>query len=153
MAFRTPLVRWPVFVGTLVLCVLGACGPELPDDLPGLMLAMGSNDMRVNFAAARRADELYGTRGLISALEHESANTRAVAAHFLQRHPGFDTEQALLAATRDSDAHVRMWAVFSLGKIGSQSVLERLRELEKDPESVVVRRVRVAIQEIQDRQR
>lgn len=128
-----------------------ACGPDLPDDLPSLIEAMGSNDMRVNFAAAHRVEKLFGFEGLLVALESENASSRAVAAQSLVRHPGNKTQAVLLKASHDSDEYVRMWSVFSLGRIGDATVLPRLKELEIDPSPLVTRRAREAAQALQQR--
>jgi hypothetical protein len=134
-----------------ILCGGMSCAPGLPNDLPALMEAMGSNDMRINFAAAKRVDELYGKEGLLRALEHESANTRAVAAHFLMNHPGAEAQSALLQATRDPNEHVRMWAVFSLGKIGDTVARQRVREMRTDSSPTVSREANEALARLTER--
>lgn len=144
--------RFAVIVILLAMLSGGvSCAPGLPNDLPALMDAMGSNDMRINFAAARRVDELYGEEGLLRALEHENANTRAVAAHFLMNHPGAETQNALLQATRDPNEHVRMWAVFSLGKIGDRVAYQRVREMRMDSSPTVSREADEAIARLTER--
>jgi HEAT repeat protein len=134
------------------LIVLGsACTPFLPSDRAGLMEAMGSNDMRVNFSAARKFERLFGVPGLLDAIEHPSANTRAVAAHFLMDHPGPEVEAALIKRADDPDEYVRMWCAFSLGKIGSANARPTLERLSQDASPVVSRRAAEALEELQDR--
>jgi hypothetical protein len=132
----------------LWLMLAGACTPFLPSDKAGLMAAMGSNDMRVNFSAARKLDRLFGVRGLLEALESPSANTRAVAAHFLMDHPGPEVEAALIRRAEDSDEYVRMWCAFSLGKVGSENARRVLERLALDPSDVVSRRAAESLEEL-----
>lgn len=145
----------PKVAVALLLCaaVAGgfACRRQLPNDLPGLMELMGSNDMGVNFDAARRVDQLFGKDGLLEALKQDNANTRAVAAHFLMNHPAPDIQAALLKATWDSDEYVRMWAVFSLGKIGDHEIIGRVKDLAADPSEKVSRRAKEALEELNSR--
>jgi HEAT repeat protein len=115
------------------------------------MQAMGSNDMRVNFDAARKFDRLFGVPGLLEALQHPDANTRAVAAHFLQNHPTPEVETALVQRTADPDEYVRMWCAFSLGKIGSERSRQVLQGLTRDKSEVVSRRAAEALEELQTR--
>lgn len=147
MKLRIPLSL--LFV--LAALSTSSCQPALPSDLPGLMQVMGSNDMAVNFDAARRVDKLYGKAGLLEALKHQNTNTRAVAAHFLMKHQAPDVQVALLEATRDPDEYVRMWAAFSLGKIGDHQVVGRMKELTKDPSEVVSRRATSALEDLTNR--
>jgi len=140
--------------GSLIafLVVLGtACTPFLPSDKAGLMEAMGSNDMAVNFSAARKFERLFGVPGLLEAMEHPSANTRAVAAHFLMDHPGPEVEAALIERADDSDEYVRMWCAFSLGKVGTGNARPVLERLAQDKSQVVSRRAAEALEELQDR--
>lgn len=139
-------------LGILTLASVMACGPDLPEDLPSLIQAMGSNDMRVNFAAAHRVERLFGIEGLLAALVSENASARGVAAHSLMRHPGSKTQEALLNASRDGDEYVRMWSAFSLGKIGDESALPRLKDLERgDPSPLVTRRAQEAARALEQR--
>lgn len=143
-----------ILVSALVCAGLlggASCRPNLPGDLPSLMQLMGSNDMGVNFDAARRVDKLYGKAGLLEALKQSNANTRAVAAHFLMNHPEPDVQAALLAATRDPDDYVRMWATLSLGKIGDREVLSRVKSLTADSSELVSTMAKEALEELNSR--
>ena len=144
----TSASRWAMAVWLLSAV---ACSPFLPSDKAGLMEAMGSNDMAVNFSAARKFDRLFGTQGLLEALEHHNANTRAVAAHVLMDRPGPEVEAALIARATDSDEYVRMWCAFSLGKIGSASARPVLERLAHDKSEVVSRRAAESLEELQAR--
>ena len=138
-------------LAVLTLASIVACAPHLPDDLPGLIQAMGSNDMRLNFAAAHRVEKLFGIDGLLVAIESEDPATRAVAAHSLMRHSGHRAQAALLKASYDGDEYVRMWSAFSLGRIGDSSILPRLQELEQDPSPLVARRAEEATKNLTQR--
>jgi HEAT repeats len=133
------------------LSAAAACTPFLPSDKAGLMQAMGSNDMAVNFAAAEKFGRLFGALGMLEALQHPNANTRAVAAHFLMDHPSPEVEAALVERTADPDEYVRMWCAFSLGKIGSERSRQVLQHLTHDKSEVVARRAAEALEELQTR--
>ena len=135
----------------LLLVLASACTPFLPSDKAGLMEAMGSNDMRVNFSAAHKFDRLFGVPGLLEAMQHPNANTRAVAAHFLMNHPSPEVEAALIKRADDPDEFVRMWCAFSLGKIGSGNARSTLQRLSQDGSPIVSRRAAEALEELQDR--
>jgi HEAT repeat protein len=135
----------------LFLLLGSGCTPFLPSDKAGLMEAMGSNDMRVNFSAAHKLERLFGVPGLLEAMEHPSANTRAVAAHSLMNHPGPEVEAALIRGADDPDEYVRMWCAFSLGKVGSVNARPILEHLSQDGSEVVSRQAAEALEELQDR--
>ena len=136
---------------TFLLALGSACTPFLPSDKAGLMAAMGSNDMAVNFSAARKFERLFGVPGLLEAMEYPSANTRAVAAHFLKDHPGPQVEAALIKRADDTDEYVRMWCAFSLGKVGTGNARPVLEHLAQDKSQVVSRQAAEALDELQDR--
>ncbi len=142
-----------LLVGLVVATALVsvACEPDLPSDLPGLMNAMGSYDMRVSIAAAKRVEKVYGKAGLLQALQHPNSYTRGKAAHFLTGFPGPDVESALSDAASDSDAHVRMWCAWSLGEQGTAAVLPILETLAHDPEEIVRRHAAEAIEKVGER--
>ena len=55
--------------------------------------------------------------------------------------------------SKDSDPHVRMWAAFSLGKIGNSQALTTLHELSADGEQEIVRsQAKEAIDEIKKKE-
>jgi HEAT repeat protein len=58
---------------------------------------------------------------------------------------------ALLAAAGDRDAHVRMWAAFSLGEVANEAALPVLAELAKDPMDFVATMATEAIRKIENR--
>jgi HEAT repeat protein len=101
------------------------------------MDAMGAYDMRVSWHAAAKVRKLYGQEGLLEALRHPNPYTRANAAHTLMHYAGPSVEQALVVAATDSDAHVRMWAAWSLGEQGTAAVLPTLEVLSKDSAEIV----------------
>jgi HEAT repeat protein len=115
------------------------------------MDAMGSTDMRVQWAASEEVKRVYGEQGLLTALEHPNPGTRARAAHWLAYFRGPAVQDALLKACLDEDAHVRMWAVYSLGEIADDSALAAVRDLEQDPSESVRREAANALKKIEAR--
>ena len=126
--------QWAWLGLALTVC---ACAPLLPDDLPSLMEAMGSTDMRVHIAASKKVEKLYGEPGLLTALGHSNAGTRARAAMWLQDFRTPEARVALGAASGDRDDHVRMWVAYSLGEIGTSAEVGALERLAGDPAEIV----------------
>lgn len=122
-----------------------SCSSELPDDLPSLISLMNSNDMQVHTDASKKVLRLYGTDGLLKALNSPLLGTKAQAARFLRLNFDHRARDPLLQATRNRDTHVRGWAAFALSSYPDQEVLERLKELLSDPEPVVQNWAREAI--------
>jgi HEAT repeats len=129
-----------------------ACAPHLPDDLPGLMKAMGDYDMSVSWHAADKVRRLYGKEGLFQALQHANEYTRANAAHTLMHYSGPDVEEALVSVANDKDDHVRMWIAWSLGEVGSPGVRPTLERLSQDPADIVKRKAEEALVKLGERQ-
>jgi HEAT repeat protein len=115
------------------------------------MEAMGSNDMRVQWAASEKVMREYGKPGLLTALNHVNAGTRARAAHWLGHYRDLDVQNALVVACGDVDEHVRMWAVYSLGEIADAAVLPNVRGLQQDASESVRREARDAIKKLEAR--
>jgi HEAT repeat protein len=141
--------RWAWLSPLLVVC---ACAPQVPDDLPGLLEAMGSNDMRVHFAASEKVKNTFGEQGLIAALRYNNAGTRARAAMWLHHFRTPEARAALVTASGDRDDHVRMWVAYSLGEIGTSADMATLERLAGDPAAIVGLKAAEAIQKLKARE-
>jgi HEAT repeat protein len=116
------------------------------------MNAMGSTDMRVHVAASKKVEKLYGEQGLLTALSHSNAGTRARAALWLQDFRTPEARAALGTASSDSDDHVRMYVAYSLGEIGTSSDLGTLERLAGDPAEIVRLKAAEAIDKLKARE-
>ena len=117
--------------------LLSCCAPNLPDDLPGLVEHMASNDMNVETYAARKTYDRYGVDGLLTALESPLAGARGTAARFLRLHPDPKARAPLLRASHDSDPWVRGQATYALSAFPSPEVEARVKELLTDANATV----------------
>jgi len=111
---------------------------------------MGDNDMAVHTAAGRKLLN-YGKEPFLTGLQHPDPRVRNRAAHFLGLLGDPSVQNDLVKASKDSDAHVRMWVAFSLGKIGDLEALPSLQELAADEQEIVRREAKEAIEEVKNR--
>jgi HEAT repeat protein len=116
------------------------------------MEAMGSTDMQVHFAASQKVKDSYGEQGLMTALHHSNAGTRARAAMWLHHYRTPDARAALLTASSDRDDHVRMWVAYSLGEIGTSADVAILERLAGDSAEIVRLKAAEAIGKVNDRE-
>lgn len=153
MGLRQLGSRWlPLALMVAVLSVEGGCTQwTLPNDRDELTRLMGSDDLAVRSAAAKKLAAVYGKDALLAALADANPKTRSEAALQLQGFTDADVQQALVAATRDSNPHVRYSAVVSLGRIGDQQVLEVIKELQDDREAFVADAATRALGNLQTR--
>ena len=126
-----------MWILVLALARLFCCAPQLPDDLPGLVELMGSNDMEDQTCAGRKVYDRYGVDGLLTALESPLAGARFNGAIFLRLHPDPKARVPLLRASHDTDPWARGMAAFALSAFPSPEVEARVRELLTDPDATV----------------
>ena len=127
---------WTLVVAE-VLVLVSCCAPNLPDDLPGLVQHMASNDEEVQACAARKTYERYGVDGLLNALQSPLTGARFNAALFLRLHPDPKAREPLLRASHDSDPWVRGQATYALSSFPSPEVEARVKELLSDANATV----------------
>ncbi len=153
MGLRQRVTRGLSLVLTVaVLSVEGGCTQRmLPNDRGELIGLMGSDDLAVRSAAAKKLATVHGRDALLEALTDANPKTRSEAALQLQGFPDGDVQQALVAAARDSDPHVRYSAVVSLGHVGDRQVLEVIKELQDDREAFVADAATRALGNLQTR--
>jgi HEAT repeat protein len=116
------------------------------------MEAMGSTDMRVHFAASEKVKNTYGEQGLMTALRHSNAGTRARAAMWLHHYRTPEARGALATASGDRDDHVRMWVAYSLGEIGTSADVATLERLAGDSAEIVRLKTAEAIGKVNARE-
>lgn len=130
---------------------VGPC-PELPADLASLLRKLDCTvDLKTKHCAMATIRDSFGEPALRDALRGESACIRAEAAHGLAVYREARVEAALIAAGRDRDAHVRMWAAYSLGEVGGEAALPLLSDLEKDRHDFVAAMAIEAVRKIENR--
>ncbi len=130
---------------TVSIVFVVACSSILPDDLPSLISLMDSNDMQIHTDAAQKVLKIYGTDGLLKALNSPLPGAKVQAARFLRLNPDNRARDPLLKASRDEDTYVRGWAAFALSAFPDHEVKARLNELLSDPEPIVQNYARKAI--------
>ena len=122
-----------------------ACAP-LPSDLPSLVDAMNDCDLGISTRARQKVLRLYGTDGLLSALESGREGAMVQAAIGLRWRPDGRACDMLLAATDTRhDVALRNWATFSLSAYSGRGVEARLRWLADDAEEAIVYQASEAI--------
>ena len=102
-----------------------------PSDKLNILIAqLGSFDMKVQFDAGTRMQEIYGEDGFVAALSSSNARSRAMAVRFLgsQRHAVMLDH--LVKMLSDPDEHVKIAAVVALGEIGNRNACKYLISLE-----------------------
>jgi hypothetical protein len=139
-------------VAFLAISSFIACGePSVPDDLPGLILIMGSNDMNAGQAAGRKVEHRYGETGLLQVLREGNGAARGRAARWLAigKHQSPETIAALVQASQDHDDFVRGMVAYGLGELGDANVLPTIKLLEADSSKSVAAYARNAREEIE----
>jgi hypothetical protein len=137
-----------------VVALVVACGPDLPDDLPALMDLMNRDDMEYHVNASNKVSEVYGKDGLLYVLRNGRRKARYRAARWLWRFPGDDVEQALChIVDDDSDSFLRIQALFSLERLGTERAMPTVEIATHDSDELVASSARDALWEIQSRAR
>lgn len=134
--------------------VLGQSVEEvLPRDLPASRLEelLGHREIPIHVVAANRLLELGSPDPFLRGLESSDSGARGVSAHWLQSFPRDEVRSALRSALGDADEHVRMWAAFSLGKIGTDDDAALLSERRPRETPVVGRQIDESLAEIRRR--
>jgi hypothetical protein len=123
---------------------------DLPEDVESLLgLLDCTADLKLKHCATRRIHDLHGAPALLEGLRRANACIRAEAAHGLMRYDEPEVLGALLDAARDADAHVRMWAAWSLGELGDALALPVLAALAEERREFVAVMAREAIEKIE----
>lgn len=122
----------------------------LPDALePLLALLDCTAELKQKHCAMAHIRERHGVDGVLAGLRSANACIRAEAAHGLMRYDGPEVLAALLDAARDGDAHVRMWAAWSLGELGDPIALPVLEGLTRDRREFVAVTATEAVEKIE----
>jgi HEAT repeat protein len=103
--------------------------------IDNLLTAVNDENERVRFEAIHAAGALAQPpltaaqiRKLVAGLDHYDATMRAATARVIARLKVKDAEDALIAATGDSNQAVRQFAMYALGEIGSVKAIPALRQ-------------------------
>lgn len=121
-----------------------------PKDVRDFIEMLGDHDVVRQSEAGRRLME-YGKGPLLDALKHNNPDIRAEGTHFLGLLGDRSVEDDLIKLANDPDSHVRMWAAFSLGRIGAEKSLPTLDTLSHDSENIVRLEAEEAIEKVKYR--
>lgn len=147
---RRVIAKW--ISGSIAFLGLAACGPRLPDDLPTLMTLMNSNDQATSVNASNKVSEMYGSNGLLRVLREGQSTARAKAARWLWRFPGDEVEQSLIQVVEtETDDFLRVQALSSLEKLGTDRALPAIEAATHDPDEHVASSAREAVSAIRSR--
>jgi HEAT repeat protein len=113
------------------------------------MQIMGDSDIERSETAARLL-AAHGKEPLLVALHHPNPGTRRQAARQLGLLHDVSVLGALQDASKDPDAHVRMWVAIALGEIGRARALRTLKALASDREAFVRQEAAKAIERIEE---
>lgn len=109
--------------------------PVPPAVVDNLLTAVNDENERVRFEAIHAAGALAQPplsvaqiRQLVAGLDHYDATMRAATARVIARLKVKEAEDALIAATGDSNQAVRQFAMYALGEIGSVKAIPALRQ-------------------------
>lgn len=100
-----------------------------------LLTALNDENDRVRFEAIHALGALAQppltipqTRKLVAGLDHYDATMRAATARVIARLKVREAEDALIAATRDSNQAVRQFAMYALGELESEKAIPALTQ-------------------------